>query len=208
MGTANSSNSGNFLVNVEYGFFRPPPPPNAQHTLSLQDMGLSHRGYADLEKYCRSDRSATTWSASLAAATTSSSASTSIPTTTSASTSSSPPGTPSAAAAKATGKSISLQTNTGLSSGAKAGIGVGVALAVLALLAAGLLLWARARRKQRQIPPLESQKREYGGSYAGEVNGNRTLSEMNGRNEQEEKDGFPIAGPHTRAGELEADPAR
>ncbi|KAF6240049.1 hypothetical protein HO173_001659 [Letharia columbiana] len=173
MGTANSSNSGNFLVNVQ------------------------------------SDRSATTWSTSIAAATTSSSisTSTSTPTTISASTSSSSSGTPSAAAATATGKSASPQPNNGLSSGAKAGIGVGVSLGVLALISAGLLLWARARRKQRQIPPPKSQKQEYAGTYASEVDGNHIPSEMDGRNLQEEKDGFPIARRQT-AGELEADPAR
>ncbi|CAD6573785.1 MAG: hypothetical protein ASARMPREDX12_006244 [Alectoria sarmentosa] len=174
MGTTNSSNSGNFLVNVQ------------------------------------SDRSATTWSTSIAAATTSSSISASIPATTSASVSPSSSGTPSVAAATATatGKSVSPQTKTGLSSGAKAGIGVGVALGVLALISAAvLLLWMRARREQRQTLPPELQKQEYGGSYATEVNGNHTVSEMEGKNQEEEKDGFPIATRQT-VGELEAEPAR
>ena len=65
----------------------------------------------------------------------------------------------------------------------------------------------RARRKQRQTLPPEPQKQEYGGTNANEVYGNHTLSEMDGGNPQEEKDGFPIAGLQT-AGELEANPAR
>lgn len=82
-----------------------------------------------------------------------------------------------------------------------------MALGVLALIFAGLLLWMRARRKQRQPLPPESQKQEYGAPYAGEVNGNHTLSELDARKPQEEKDGFPVARGQM-AGELEADPAR
>lgn len=65
----------------------------------------------------------------------------------------------------------------------------------------------RTRRKQRQKLPPAPQKQGYGGTYASEVNGTHTLSEMDGQNQQEEKDGYPIARRQT-AGELEAEPGR
>lgn len=46
-GTANSSNSGNFLVNVQCVFFRPSP--NVHQISDLQDREPFHRVYTDLE---------------------------------------------------------------------------------------------------------------------------------------------------------------
>lgn len=64
---------------------------------------------------------------------------------------------------------------------------------------------ARRKKKQRQVAPPETQGQEYGGGkHAGDSNGVHTVSEMDGRNQQEEeKDGFPIARPQA-TGELEA----
>ena len=75
------------------------------------------------------------------------------------------------------------------------------------LIFSGLLVWTRALERQRQILPLESQKQEYDGTQASEVNGNHIVLETDERYQQEEEDGSPIARGEI-AGELEANPAR
>ena len=61
--------------------------------------------------------------------------------------------------------------------------------------------------KQRQILIPTSQKQEYDKTYTSEAKRNCTILKMEGRTQQEEKDGFPIARGQT-PGELEADPTR